>query len=84
MHSGAHAAIAATRRRGRQCGGAAKNPGNLALGHRHHDRLDPDQRPAASTLTRRKPAQRPRRAPPRGPWNPRHPARQPEYRHTAT
>ena len=61
---------------------AAENRRNLALGHRHRRRLDPDQRPAAGSLTRRKPAQRPRKDTPRGPWNPRHPARQPGHRHT--
>ena len=58
-----------------------RNPGNLALGRCHHDRLGTDQRPAAGALTRGKPSARSRKDGTSGTWNPA-PGRQPDHRHT--
>ena len=55
-----------------------------ALGGRHRHRLGPDHCPATSTLTSRKPSQRPRKEQPGACGTPGHPARQPGHRHTQT
>ena len=55
---------------------------HLALGGRHRRRLDPDQRPAAGTLTSRTPFRQSRKDRQPGPWNPGSPARQPGCCHT--
>ena len=57
-----------------------EDPGQLALGRRHRDRLEPDQRPAARPLTSIKPSLRSRKEHP-GPMEPRSPACQPGCRH---